>query len=153
MPSKPSGQRAEIENAGWRVVDSGTGFRLEPANAPDIEVGGEIRYGRSEAVPSRLDEPATGLATVLKSSYLFADKTTVQVIVQDGNGNRWSPRRIGTNADLAYAMKDALATNTLNEGVLKSSVNAGSAVVARLTMLVSVVFVAGAVSTAVITSS
>ena len=57
--------RAEIENAGWRVVDSGTGFRLEPANAPDLEVGGEIRYGRSEAVPSRLDEPATGLATVL----------------------------------------------------------------------------------------
>ncbi|HET9853191.1 MAG TPA: glycosyltransferase [Candidatus Limnocylindrales bacterium] len=57
--------RAEIEGAGWHVVDSGTEFRLEPANAPDVEVGGEIRYGRSEAVPSRLDEPATGLATVV----------------------------------------------------------------------------------------
>jgi hypothetical protein len=57
--------RAEIEDAGWRVVDSGTAFRLEPATAPDVEVGGEIRYGRSGAVPSRLDAPATGLATIV----------------------------------------------------------------------------------------
>ena len=57
--------RAEIESAGWRVVDSGTAFRLEPASPPDVEVGGEIRYGRTDAVPSRLEEPATGLATVV----------------------------------------------------------------------------------------
>ena len=30
-----------------------------------MEVGGEIRYGRSDAVPSRLTEAATGLATVV----------------------------------------------------------------------------------------
>jgi hypothetical protein len=57
--------REEIEAAGWRVVDRGTAYRLEPATQPDVEVGGEIRYGRSDAVPSRLDEPATGLATVV----------------------------------------------------------------------------------------
>jgi len=57
--------RAQIEGAGWRVVDSGTTFRLEPASAPDIEVGGEIRYGRSAAVPDRFSEPPTGLATVI----------------------------------------------------------------------------------------
>jgi hypothetical protein len=57
--------RAEIEAAGWRVVDSGTSFRLERASPPDVEVGGEIRYGRSDAVPSRFGEPATGLATVV----------------------------------------------------------------------------------------
>jgi hypothetical protein len=57
--------RAEIEAAGWRVIDSGTAYRLERASAPDVEVGGEIRYGRSDAVPSRLGEPATGLATVV----------------------------------------------------------------------------------------
>jgi cysteinyl-tRNA synthetase len=57
--------RAEIEAAGWRVIDAGTSYRLERANPPDIDVGGEIRYGRSDAVPSRLDEPATGLATVV----------------------------------------------------------------------------------------
>ena len=56
--------RAEIEAAGWRVVDSGTSFRLEPVPA-DVEVGGEIRYGSSEAVPSRLEEAMTGLATVV----------------------------------------------------------------------------------------
>jgi hypothetical protein len=57
--------RAEIEAAGWRIVDSGTTYRLEPASAPDVEVGGEIRYGRSEAVPSRLGDPPTGVASVV----------------------------------------------------------------------------------------
>jgi hypothetical protein len=57
--------RAEIEAAGWRVIDSGTDFRLEPAHPADEEVGGEIRYGRSDAVPSRLDETPTGVASVL----------------------------------------------------------------------------------------
>jgi GT2 family glycosyltransferase len=57
--------RAEIEAAGWRVVDSGTAYRLEPAAPPDVEVGGEIRYGSSGAVPSRLDEAATGVASVV----------------------------------------------------------------------------------------
>ncbi|HYK94692.1 MAG TPA: glycosyltransferase [Candidatus Dormibacteraeota bacterium] len=57
--------RGEIEAAGWRVVDSGTDYRLEPASAPDVEVGGEIRYGRSDAVPSRLEEAPTGTASVI----------------------------------------------------------------------------------------
>ena len=57
--------RAEIEAAGWKVTDSGTDYRLEPAHPADEEVAGEIRYGRSDAVPSRLDEPATGVATVV----------------------------------------------------------------------------------------
>ena len=57
--------RAEIEAAGWRVTDSGTAFRLEPAHPADVEHGGEIRYGRSDAVPSRLDEAPTGIATII----------------------------------------------------------------------------------------
>jgi hypothetical protein len=57
--------RAEIEAAGWRVIDAGVDYRLEPASPPSVEVGGEIRYGRSDAVPSRFDEPADGLATVV----------------------------------------------------------------------------------------
>lgn len=57
--------RAEIEAAGWRIVDRGTDFRLEPAHPPDVadEVG--IRYGRTDAVPSRLGEPSTCIATVI----------------------------------------------------------------------------------------
>jgi hypothetical protein len=57
--------RTEIEAAGWRVIDAGTDFRLEPVHPADAEVAGEIRYGRSDAVPSVLDEPATGVATVV----------------------------------------------------------------------------------------
>ena len=57
--------REDIEAAGWRVVDTGTDFSLERAHPPDLELGGIVRYGRSSAVPSRLDEPATGLATVI----------------------------------------------------------------------------------------
>lgn len=56
--------KGEIEAAGWRVVDQGPDYRLEQLPV-DVELGGEIRYGRSDAVPSRLDAPATGVATVV----------------------------------------------------------------------------------------
>ena len=57
--------RAVIEAAGWRVIDQGTRFSLEPAHAPDIVEEGRVRYGSSGAVPSRLDEPATGTINVI----------------------------------------------------------------------------------------
>ena len=57
--------RGVIEAAGWKVVDRGTDFALSPAVPPDVEADGAVRYGSSASVPSRLDEPATGLATVV----------------------------------------------------------------------------------------
>lgn len=57
--------KAEIESAGWRVIDRGTDFRLEPAHPPDLEDGDGIRYGRSDAVPSRLREPSTCPASII----------------------------------------------------------------------------------------
>jgi cysteinyl-tRNA synthetase len=57
--------RGEIEAAGWRVVDAGTDFRLEPAHPPNVVDGDRTRYGSSESVPSRLDEPATGIASIV----------------------------------------------------------------------------------------
>ena len=57
--------REEIEAAGWKVVDRGTDFALSPVTPPDVEADGVVRYGASANVPSRLDEPATGLATVI----------------------------------------------------------------------------------------
>lgn len=58
--------RAEIEAAGWKVVDRGTDFLLEPAHPPTIvAVGGIVRYGASSAVPSRLAEAPAGMATVV----------------------------------------------------------------------------------------
>ncbi len=57
--------RGEIEAAGWKVVDRGTDFALEPAHAPTVAEGASVRYGATDAVPSRLDEPAAGVATVI----------------------------------------------------------------------------------------
>jgi hypothetical protein len=57
--------RAEIEAAGWKVVDRGTDFALTPAAAPTVETDGVVRYGSSDAVPSRLGEPDAAAATVI----------------------------------------------------------------------------------------
>lgn len=58
--------RSVIEAAGWRIVDRGSDFGLTPAAPPDVEEGeGRVRYGASRNVPSRFDEPATGVATVV----------------------------------------------------------------------------------------
>jgi Glycosyl transferase family 2 len=57
--------RSEIESAGWVIVDRGADFALTPASPPDVDEGARVRYGASRNVPSRLDEPAVGLATVV----------------------------------------------------------------------------------------
>ncbi|MFN8623281.1 MAG: hypothetical protein U0869_21300 [Chloroflexota bacterium] len=58
--------RAEIEAAGYRVVDRGRDFALFPAHPDDVvEEDGRVRAGWSGAVPSALDDPATGLATLV----------------------------------------------------------------------------------------
>jgi cellulose synthase/poly-beta-1,6-N-acetylglucosamine synthase-like glycosyltransferase len=57
--------RGVIEAAGWVIVDRGTDFALSPAAPPDIADAVGVRYGASANVPSRLDEPPTGLATVV----------------------------------------------------------------------------------------
>jgi glycosyltransferase involved in cell wall biosynthesis len=57
--------RGEIEAAGWKVVDTGAAFHLEPAHPPDVVLGDAIRYGRSDAVPSLLGTPPTRPATVI----------------------------------------------------------------------------------------
>nr|MBA3235973.1 glycosyltransferase [Chloroflexota bacterium] len=57
--------RVLIEAAGWRIADRGTDFSLTPATPSDVIDGERVRYGSSAAVPSRFEEPATGLATVV----------------------------------------------------------------------------------------
>jgi Glycosyl transferase family 2 len=57
--------RAEIEAAGWTIVDRGTDFALSPAHPRTEEDGAVVRFGSSTAVPSLLDAPPTGLATVV----------------------------------------------------------------------------------------
>jgi cellulose synthase/poly-beta-1,6-N-acetylglucosamine synthase-like glycosyltransferase len=58
--------RGVIEAAGWKIVDRGTDFALTPVAAPTIEEpDGLVRFGSSPDVPSLLDEPSSGLATVV----------------------------------------------------------------------------------------
>ncbi len=60
--------RAEIETAGWKVVDQGTHYRLERIGPADVVEGERVRYGRSASVPSRLADPTTAPATVVLQS-------------------------------------------------------------------------------------
>jgi cysteinyl-tRNA synthetase len=57
--------RETIEAAGWKIVDHGTDFALSPAAPLDLADGARTRYGTSRNVPSRLDEAAVGLATIV----------------------------------------------------------------------------------------
>ena len=57
--------RAQIEAAGFRVVDRGTDFALSPARAPDVAEGERVRFGSSTSVASRLEEPPQGGASVV----------------------------------------------------------------------------------------
>jgi cysteinyl-tRNA synthetase len=57
--------RGELEAAGWKVVDIGTLYDLERAAPADEEAAGIVRYGSSASVPSRLDDLAVGVASVI----------------------------------------------------------------------------------------
>lgn len=50
--------KAEIEAAGWLVVDHGADYALVPAAAPDRTVDGNLLYGSAASVPSLLEHPA-----------------------------------------------------------------------------------------------
>ena len=57
--------KAEIEAAGWKVVDRAGGYELEPGGLPDLVDGERVRHGRSGSVPSRLAEPASAPASLV----------------------------------------------------------------------------------------
>ncbi len=57
--------RAEIEAAGWKVIDRGTDFALQPARPPTVAEGDGVRYGASLDVPARFAEAPVGVATVV----------------------------------------------------------------------------------------
>ena len=57
--------KAELAAAGWKVIDAGTMYSLERLPPTVVEVDGELAYGASEAVPSRLGEAAAAPVTVV----------------------------------------------------------------------------------------
>jgi len=56
--------KAQIEAAGWRVVDRRGRSSVTQAAPASIEADGELRYGTAAGVPSLLDAPATTAWTV-----------------------------------------------------------------------------------------
>jgi hypothetical protein len=57
--------RAQIEAAGWKPVDRGLDWSLEPMHPPDRVADGSPAFGASERVPSRLDEPESSGASLI----------------------------------------------------------------------------------------
>jgi hypothetical protein len=65
--------RDELLAAGWKVIDTGTLYDLERAAPADLAEGGDVRYGSSASVPSRLEEEPVGVATVVLVATAWAD--------------------------------------------------------------------------------
>ena len=92
---------------------------------PTLEKG---TYGYVQRVITDDSRIGTALSTVMRNDYKW-DSGALTLIVQDSRGRAWPRRSIASQADLAYAMKDALATNTLAMGVLRDSLTKGKPIV------------------------
>jgi hypothetical protein len=92
---------------------------------PTLEKG---TYGYVQRVITDDSRIGSALATVLRKDYKW-DDGALTLIVQDSRGKAWARRSIASQSDLAYAMKDALATNTLAMGVLRDSLTKGKPIV------------------------
>ena len=127
--------RGTVGLAPWLVVHEKIAATIGSASnvrVPALERTGTNSY--RQLVLTDDDRVGTGLATILRGSYKFVDangtSTGLTVQVWNNSGRRWSPRTISRQSDLVYAMKDALATNTLADGVLKESLDTGKPIVA-----------------------
>jgi hypothetical protein len=92
---------------------------------PTLEKG---TYGYVQRVVTDDSRIGTALSTILRKDYKW-ENGALTLIVQDSRGKAWARRSIGSQADLAYAMKDALATNTIAMGVLRDSLTKGKPIV------------------------
>jgi hypothetical protein len=106
---------------------AGTVGGAPDCKVPALEKGITTTY--LQRIITDSDRTGTGLATVLKWMVKNAEGVTVQILVQDSRGRAWPKRTISKQSDLAYAMKDAMATNPNHLGVHRASLEAGSHVI------------------------
>jgi hypothetical protein len=106
---------------------AGTVGSATDVKVPALEKGVNTTY--LQRIVTDTDRTGTGLATVLKGVVKNAAGVTVQIRVQDSRGTAWPARTISKQSDLAYAMKDAMATNPNHLGVHRASLTAGSHVI------------------------
>ncbi len=107
---------------------AGTIGGASDVKVPALEKGNTTNY--LQRVITDSDRTGTGLATVLKGVVKSPSGITVQILVQDSRGRAWPARTINKQSDLAYAMKDAMATNPNVYGVHRASLSAGSHIIA-----------------------
>jgi len=101
--------KAEIEAAGWKVVDAASLYTLEPLAPPDVEVDGRVRYGSSSSVPSRLEETPVGIASVVIVASTDVDAVVHQVGLLADSAPDGTQAVVVANAPSGEAA-DALAT-------------------------------------------
>jgi hypothetical protein len=76
--------KARIEAAGWKVVDRGLSFTLQPARPPDIEDAGRRCHGSPDSVPARHSEPdEPGAGLVMLASVPAAARATLAAARQE----------------------------------------------------------------------
>ena len=116
--------RGVIEAAGWKVVDRGTDFALTPATPPDLDEGERVRYGASANVPSLLEQPATGRATVV----LVASDHASDVVRAIRSVQAHAPDGVsvvvvadGTSEETAAEVEAEAAATTLPVEVVRTS--------------------------------
>ncbi len=119
--------RAEIEAAGWKIADRGTDFALTPAAPVDLPEGDRVRYGSSAGVPSRLDEPGTGLGTVVLIATDWPDdlaRALAGLRVGAPDGTSVVVVADGPSADQADALERLTATDTTGPGASAEALRA-----------------------------
>ena len=131
-PAAAGGVRASLaggRNFGQTVskMVAGTIGGAPDCKIPALEKGVSTTY--LQRIVTDSDRTGTGLATVLKGVVKSPSGVTVQIVVQDSRGRVWPARTIVKQSDLAYAMKDAMATNPNHLGVHRVSTTAGSHVI------------------------
>ncbi|HEX2093247.1 MAG TPA: hypothetical protein VHG28_12645 [Longimicrobiaceae bacterium] len=129
----PQAPSANVNDEPWWTLHRKIAATIGSASDVEVPTLEKANGGYLQRIITDDDRTGTGLATVLRSSYKFSTGSgtvTVTVSVQNGGGKAWPARTIYKQSDLVYAMKDALATNTLTDGVLRESLETGNPVIA-----------------------
>lgn len=125
---------AEGGAAPWLIVHEKIAHTIGHGADVKIPALDAVSGGYLQRIVTDSDRTGTGLATVLRANYKFTDSSgkTVYLTVtpMDSRGRAWPRRTVYKQSDLVYAMKDALASNTLADGVLRESLETGKPIVA-----------------------
>ena len=118
--------KARIEAAGWRVVDEGVSFTLEPARPPDSVDDGIMVFGAVGSVPTRPADPALTASVVVTAGEAVAGEALsalrqhlphgIEVVLVTPHA-----RSLDGPADIVVRTRDAWSAGDAVEAGLRSS--------------------------------